>query len=84
MTTRVFVMVADPGDSYAVFGRALWNALAPLHGEPPIYAYGETPWPTTDLDLASSDVVSHLLPCANVTQEDYVQRTSHAHGLRGR
>jgi hypothetical protein len=64
MTTHTWISVTDPGTVYDQFGRALWNALAPLHGEPLCYARGETPWAT--IDLADSDVVARELPYANL------------------
>lgn len=64
MTTRTWIASTDRGSSLNQFGRALWNLLAPLHGEPPCYAPGEAPWAA--LDLADTDVVVRLLPFANL------------------
>ena len=64
MTTHSWIAVTSHGSSLDQFGRALWNLLAPLHGEPPCYALGEQPWPT--LDLADTDAITGLLPRTNL------------------
>lgn len=61
---RARMEAAARGTAHDQLGRALWNLLAPLHGEPPCYALGEQPWPT--LDLADTDLIAHALPFANL------------------
>lgn len=54
----------DCGTDRDQLGRALWNLLAPLHGEYPCWAPGDPDGPT--LDLADTDAITGLLPHANV------------------
>jgi len=61
---RTWIATTQRGTDRDQLGRALWNLLAPLHGEPPCYAPGESPWPA--LDLADTDAVTGLLPHANL------------------
>jgi hypothetical protein len=61
---RTLQITAARGTSHDQLGRALWNLLAPLHGEPPCYALGEGPWAM--LDLADTDAITGLLPFANL------------------
>lgn len=74
MTAHTWIAVIEKGDAYAQLGRALWNLIAPIAGEPPCYAPGEQPWPT--IDLASSDVVAHVLPHANLNGDVFRRLSS--------
>lgn len=62
-----FILSTNPGGPYEQFGRALWNLLAPVHGEPPIYALGDAPFTSFNIDLADCDAITGPLPLGNPT-----------------
>lgn len=80
MTNKTWTMVTSKGSEFDQFGRALWNALAPLHGEPPCYAPNEQPCPA--LDLADTDVITHLLPHTNLPSANKICERCYGAGSR--